>query len=285
MSFKAIDIHPHVISTDEVKYPRDPLGGHQSVWSKERPVSAEQMVKAMDEAGIDKSAVVHASTCYGYDASFLVDSVAAYPTRFTGVCSVDVLAPTGPERIRYWYGKGMRGLRLFTVGSTMTTQSNWLDDPRTNPSWETVEELRIPMCLQVRVPGLPMVKTMVERFPNVKVIIDHLAGAEVDDGPPYAKAAPLFELVKYPNVHLKLTSNNARAVKVGKATAESYFRKVVGEFGSSRIAWGSNYPAATGTLKEILDESKAALSFLPEADQLNIFRRTAQSLYPVLADK
>ena len=26
-------------------------------------------------------------------------------------------------------------------------------------------------------------------------------------------------------------------------------------------------------------------SFLPEADQLNIFRRTAQSLYPVLADK
>jgi predicted TIM-barrel fold metal-dependent hydrolase len=60
---------------------------------------------------------------------------------------------------------------------------------------------------------------------------------------------------------------------------------VVGEFGSSRIAWGSNYPAATGTLKEILDESKAALSFLPEADQLNIFRRTAQSLYPVLADK
>ena len=50
MSFKAIDIHPHVISTDEVKYPRDPLGGHQSVWSKERPVSAEQMVQAMDEA-------------------------------------------------------------------------------------------------------------------------------------------------------------------------------------------------------------------------------------------
>lgn len=285
MSFKAIDIHPHVISTDEVKYPRDPLGGHQSVWSKERPVSAEQMVKAMDEAGVEKSAVVHASTCYGYDASYLADSVAAYPSRFTGVFSVDVLADNGPERIRYWHGRGLRGLRLFTVGSTMTTQSNWLDDPRTFPSWETMEELNMPMCLQVRVPGLPMVKNLLTRFPRVKVIIDHLAGVEVDDGTPYAKAAPLFELAKYPNVHLKLTSNSARSVKNGKATAETFFGKVVAEFGSSRIAWGSNFPASTGTLKEILDESKAALAFLPEADQLNIFRRTAQSLYPVLADK
>ena len=149
MSFKAIDIHPHVISTDLVKFPRAPLGGHPSVWSQERPVSHEQMVKAMDEAGIDKSAIVQASTCYGHDNSYLAEAVAAHPKRFTGVFSADVLADNGPERIRYWVSKGLTGLRLFTVGSTMTTQSNWLDDPKTFPSWETVEELKIPMCLQV----------------------------------------------------------------------------------------------------------------------------------------
>ena len=284
MPFKAIDIHPHVITTDEAKYPLAPLGGNQSLWSKERPVSAEQMVKAMDEAGIDKSAVVQASTCYGHDNAYLADSIAKYPKRFTGVCSVDVLADNGPERIRYWHLRGLRGLRLFTVGSTMTTQSTWLDDPRSVPSWERIAELGWPMCLQVRIPGLAMVKTLVERFPSVRVIIDHLMGAEADDGPPYAKAAPLFELVKYPNVHLKLTSNSVRAAKKGAATPETFFAKVVGEFGSGRIAWGSNYPASTGSLKEILDESKAALAFLPEKDQLNIFRRTAQKLYPVLAD-
>jgi len=284
MSFKAIDIHPHVISTDTVKYPRAPLGGHQSVWSQERPVSAEQMVKAMDEAGVEKSAVVQASTCYGHDNSYLADSIAAYPKRFTGVGSVDVLGGTGPERLHYWHSRGIRGLRLFTVGSTMTTQSTWLDDPRSFPSWETVEKLDMPMCLQVRVPGLEMVKMLVERFPNVRVIIDHLMGVEADDGAPYAKAQPLFDLVKYRNVHLKLTSNSVRAAKKGAATPETFFAKVVGEFGSDRIAWGSNYPASTGTLKEILDESKAALAFLPEKDQLNIFRKTAQKLYPVLAD-
>ena len=284
MSFKAIDIHPHVISTDTVKYPRAPLGGHQSVWSQERPVSYEQMIKAMDEAGVEKSAVVQASTCYGHDNTYLAEAVAAYPKRFTGVFSADVLAGDGPERMRYWVGRGLTGLRLFTVGSTMTTQSNWLDDPRTFPSWEAAEQLNIPMCLQVRVPGLPMVHTLAKKFPRVRIIIDHLMNPEMEDGPPYAKAAPLFELVQYPHVHLKLTSNSTRAAVKGKATPETFFAKLVGEFGASRIAWGSNYPAATGTLKEILNEARVALAFLPAKDQEQIFRKTAQSLYPALAD-
>jgi len=57
-----IDIHPHVIAQDERRYPRAPLGGRQSDWSRERPVSAEQMFAAMDEAGIERSVLVQAST-------------------------------------------------------------------------------------------------------------------------------------------------------------------------------------------------------------------------------
>jgi hypothetical protein len=37
MVSKAIDIHPHIISPDKVKYPRNPLFGIQSKWSAERP--------------------------------------------------------------------------------------------------------------------------------------------------------------------------------------------------------------------------------------------------------
>ena len=57
------------------------------------------------------------------------------------------------------------------------------------------------------------------------------------------------------------------------------------KFGAQRIAWGSNFPASEGALKTIVDESKAALAFLPEEDQDWIFWRTAQALYPALADK
>ena len=47
---RIIDIHPHVISTDETRYPRAPIGGHQSAWSRDRPVSVEQMIVEQDRA-------------------------------------------------------------------------------------------------------------------------------------------------------------------------------------------------------------------------------------------
>ena len=94
-----IDIHPHVISRDEARYPRAPLGGRQSDWSQERPVSAEEMIGAMDEAGIERSVLVQASTCYGHDNSYVADTVAAHPQRFAGVFSVDVLAPSQASRV------------------------------------------------------------------------------------------------------------------------------------------------------------------------------------------
>ena len=50
----------HVINKDGV------FDTHRSA---ERPTSIEAMIEAMDEAGIDKAAIVHSSTCYGYDCS------------------------------------------------------------------------------------------------------------------------------------------------------------------------------------------------------------------------
>ena len=90
---KFIDIHPHVISTDEKRYPRAPIGGHQSDWSRERPISHEQMVVEQDRAGVAKAALVQASTCYGHDNSYVAEAVAAHPERFTGVFSCDILEP------------------------------------------------------------------------------------------------------------------------------------------------------------------------------------------------
>src|SRR6266850_5662585 len=111
-----IDVHPHIIAVDTHRYPRAPLGGHQSAWSRQRPVSVEQLIVEQDRAGIRKAALVQASTCYGHDNSYVADAVAAHPERFTGVFSVDVLAPDAPERMRHWVGKKLTGLRVFVAG-------------------------------------------------------------------------------------------------------------------------------------------------------------------------
>src|ERR1700730_3770656 len=121
MSSRTIDIHPHVIANDAKRYPLAPLGGHQSDWSRTRPVTVEAMIGAMDEAGVDHSALGQASTSSGPDNSYVADAVAARPRRFTGVFSVDVLLPDAPEKMRYWRGRGLTGLRLFTIGSPIAS--------------------------------------------------------------------------------------------------------------------------------------------------------------------
>jgi L-fuconolactonase len=280
-----IDIHPHVISTDTARYPNAPVGGHKSDWSRERPVSVEQMIAAMDQAGIAKSALVQASTCYGHDNSYIGDAVAAHPNRFTGVFSVDVLAPDAPERIRYWVGRKLTGMRLFTAGSTMPNQADWVDDPRSFPAWECAGELGIPVCMQMTVKALPQLVRMLVRFPKVRVILDHLGKPTLSDGPPYTAAADVFELANYGNLYLKLTPRTVAEAQNGKATHATFFPLLVSKFGASRIAWGSNYPASEGTLPELLKVSQSGLSVLPAEDRDWIFARTALVLYPALAGK
>ena len=278
-----IDIHPHAISPDIARYPRAPLGGHQSDWSRERPVTFEQLLAAMDVAGVHKAAIVQASTCYGHDNSYVADAVAAHPHRFTGVFSVDVLAGDAIERIKHWIGRKLTGLRLFTAGSTMPNQSTWLDDPASFPAWEFASSAKLPVCVQMRPPGIPLLERLLERFPDVTVIVDHLGRPALDDGPPWAAAAPVFGLARFPNACLKLTVHNFRDAQKGAGTPASFVEQVVKAFGAERIAWGSNFPASSGSLSELIAEAQAATAGLSAAQRDAIFHGTACRLYPALA--
>jgi L-fuconolactonase len=278
-----IDIHPHVISDDEKRYPPAPLFGKRSDWSQERPCPVEALIAAMDEAGVSRAAVVHSSTTYGFDNSYVVDACARHCERLISVGSVDLLAPNSCESIRLWVERGLAGLRLFTGGSTKEFDPTELEDERAFSAWELCGELGLTMCIQTGPVGLPQVKMLSRRFPTVNIILDHLARPDVLDGPPYENASTLFELADYPNIYLKLTPRIFGDVKRGKASAETFFPKLVGAFGADRLAWGSNFPTSPGALSEILAAAQAGLACLDDEDRSWIFSRTAQKLYPRLS--
>ena len=284
MNVPIIDIHPHIIASDMHRYPRAPLGGHQSVWSEQRPVSVEQLIVEQDRAGIRKAALVQASTCYGHDNSYVADAVEAYPERFTGVFSCDILTPDACDTMAHWMARGLTGLRLFTTGSTMPGQAGWLDDPRSFPAWRKAVEAGLPVCLQMTAEGIPQVENVLHRFPALRLVLDHLARPVQDDGPPYETADSLWRLARFPGVYVKVTERNFLGAKAGRATPETFFGRLVSAFGASRIAWGSNFPASERTLPELLALAKDALGFLTETDREWIFSRTAQALYPALAN-
>ncbi len=280
-----IDIHPHIVSPDTKRYPLTPLGGTQSAWSSERPTSYEMLLKEMDAAGVDKAAIVHSSTAYGYDNRYVADAVAAVPSRFTGVYSIDVLASDAVKTFDYWLARGCSGMRLFTTGSTLPDQAKWFVDPKTYPFWDHAAAKNIPVCMQMKQEGIPLLRQIMDRFPKVTIILDHLSRASFADGPPYAAAAEFFDLAKYKQVYLKVTPINVTPKNWGKATPASFFGKVINTFGASRIGWGSNFPNSVGTLSEILAAARKAFSFAKASDQDWIFAKTAQALYPALAKR
>ena len=280
-----IDTHTHVIATDTKRYPLKPLYGRQSDWSAEHPLDYPDLVKANIAAGVDKAVLVQASSAYAFDNSYVADAVAAHPERFTGVFSIDVVAPDAVEKMKVWMSKGLTGMRIFTAGSTQPEQQTFFADEAAFPAWQCASDNGLSVCMQMQVKGLPLLETVLQRFPKVRVILDHFARAEAAGGPPFASAAPLFALAKYPNVFLKLTHRPIEQSMKSPATPEAFLSKAVKEFGAERIAWGSNFPAAKPPLPDLIAMARKALSFLPPRDQDQIFHKTALALYPALAKK
>lgn len=278
-----VDTHCHIISSDPIHFPAlAPMGGKQSDWSKERPVDSHQMVQSMKAAGVSKSVLVQASTCYGHDSSYVVQGTKDHPEAFIGVFSVDFMDPDAINQVAHWRAKGLDGVRVFIAGHTAHDDSKKLDDPKAFDLWDAISKQEIPVCVQIRSNGLPSLKNLMTRFPKAIVLLDHFARPEMQDGAPYAQASSLFELAKFENLHFKLTTHITRDSKLGASDSASFFKKVVDVFGAKRIAWGSNFPANTGSLKDHLDEALEAAKGLKLSDQEWIFSKTAHQLYPSL---
>ncbi|MFJ8989523.1 amidohydrolase family protein [Streptomyces sp. NPDC102279] len=275
-----VDAHCHIISEDLTRYPKAPIGGKQSEWAATRPVTAEGMISRMDEAGIAQAVLVQATTNYGYDNSYVLDSSRGRPERFVAVGTVDPLRPDAAANLKAAVGEGaLAGVRLFTSGSTVPTQGEWFVAPETFPFWEQAGELNLPVCLQMRLgPATRQLVELLERFPGVTVLLDHIGYPDIAASPARA-GAEVARLAAHPGLHLKLTHRNLERLRDAEERAGDFLGPVVEAFGAERIAWGSNCPAAEQSLPELLALAQGVLAGLPEPDQREIFAGTARRLY------
>jgi L-fuconolactonase len=274
------DTHCHVISPDESKYPRAPLGGKQSGWASSRPVTAEEFVTWMDKAGIGQAVLVQASTAYGYDNSYVLDSCARWPERFVAVGTFDPLEADAPTRLEDATGPaGLAGVRLFTTGSTMSGQGEWFAASETFDFWRAAGELGVTVCLQLRLgAATAQLRSVLEQFPSVAVLLDHLGYPDIAASPS-AAGRQVAELAQYPGLHLKLTHRSLEPLHEAGQQAAEFLDPVVSAFGADRIAWGSNFPAAEQPLAELVDLAAGVLDVLPRSAQEQIFSGTAHRLY------
>jgi predicted TIM-barrel fold metal-dependent hydrolase len=216
----------------------------------------------MDEAGIDRAALVQFTTVYGYDNSYLVDAVAGDRERFAGVCSVDPFWQDSPNELESLVKEqGMAGLRLFTPAGWVEAPE-WPDEPTVRPIVERAMRLQLPIAVQLRPAQIGRLRSLALRFPAATFLVDHLAGVGATADATIEEKLELFSLAELPNVSLKFSTMNLRPPS-GPATAAELLRVCVLQFGAQRLLWGSNYPVSQGQAQPyagLLEEAREALA-------------------------
>ncbi|MBM3460249.1 MAG: hypothetical protein FJX77_17150, partial [Armatimonadetes bacterium] len=107
--------------------------------------------------------------------------------------------------------------------------------------WETAVELGLIVELHIGPNYARQAAEAIRAFPTGTVLIDHLAEPHLGTAPEFAD---VLELAQFDRVYMKLSGLNHFAKDAPLyESARPFTRRVIREFGPSRMVWGSGTPA------------------------------------------
>jgi len=74
------------------------------------------------------------------------------------------------------------------------------------------------LCIIVEFPQVALLPALLERFPRMTVVLEHLGMPQLGNGPPYTAIQPLFDLARFPNCLMKFSTVNIDAAMKGRST-------------------------------------------------------------------
>jgi len=277
-----IDTHAHLISDDLEKYRPQPLSGTLRAGDLDDPMTAERLLREMDRHKVERALLVQRAHVYGYDNSYVADMAARYPDRFRAVAVIDALGPDAGKTADHWIGeRGVAGIRLTEPFKGAGT--DWFASAETERVWASIAGHRAFLCLQLyrwnRIDCIAALPGLLKRYPDVRVMIDHMTSL-VEDGPPdFGFDAALMSLQQNPNVYLKFTTINfSRAMAKGIDTAE-LLAKAVECYGASRLMWGSDVAQSPQSYAEMTGMARSATRAFEEPIRRSLLSGTAGSFF------
>jgi predicted TIM-barrel fold metal-dependent hydrolase len=227
-----VDAHAHIWKKDP-GFP-DPSVTFMSPTSE---VPLRLLRLYMDEHGVGRAVLVQ-PMYPGEDNSLVADAARADPERFAAVCVVDPRLPGAPDRLESWVkDRGCRGLRLRPAfaGEGAAFEQDAL--------WERARKLGVVVSILARMEHVPAIARRAALFPDVQMVVDHLAHPDPSSGP----AAPAFRdflaLAERPNVFVKPTGfHNFSRRPYPHEDCDEIFKVVLDRFGADRLIWGSDFP-------------------------------------------
>ena len=104
-----IDAHVHVWTPDVKRYPL--LAGRRTDEMKPASFTPEQLFEHARPCGVSRVVLIQMSF-YGFDNSYMLDTIERYPGVFAGVAVIDEQASEPAAEMRRLAKRGVRGFRI-----------------------------------------------------------------------------------------------------------------------------------------------------------------------------
>jgi L-fuconolactonase len=232
---------------------------------RDSPLSAEELLLAMDEAGVHRAILVPPSLDDNRN-DLVLGAAQRFPDRFGAMGRLDIELPDARERVSTWCQQpGMLGFR-FSFNDPDGLQT--LVERRMDWLWSQAEESAIPVMLMMWPSELQYADQIAERHPKLKLVIDHLAlHAKTQEPRAFSDLDKLLALARRPNIAVKASSMPGYASDLYPyRSLHPYLRRVYDAFGPQRIFWGTDYTRLPCTYRQSITMFTEEMSWLSTED-------------------
>jgi predicted TIM-barrel fold metal-dependent hydrolase len=277
-----------LLSHDSLPYPI--LDPHVHVWKHQAAfpfadganvpaydATPEMLLALMKTNGVAKTVIIQVIH-YRYDNRYLASVLKQYPRLFHGVCRVDPLDPAAPDHLsKLTEEDGFHGVRLSPAGDA---SGDWIRGPLMVPLWARCAALKVPMTLLLPIGRVPDVQTLVERFPGLTVVIDHMADCPVEHP---EELEMLVALARYPQVFVKISHTwSLSNQSYPWLDAQRLVRRLYDTMGPQRLMWATDWPIAQerASYAQRLSVVREGMGFLNEEDKRWMLNKTVERVWP-----
>jgi L-fuconolactonase len=291
----AVDAHAHVFRPASVS-----TRGVDQLAPAGRDAPVEELLRVMEDAGVDAAVLVPLDTHDGYVADVLRD----HPARFAAVavaraCDLglerDAAGRLGPDALEARRSG-------FPFGALRTSWLGRPGEPAASspalPLLQHLAEQEVVLWTYLPPEQLPLLRPVLDAVPDVKVVLNHFGfcphDMQVDehrrprfsDPFPPSETLEVQRLADYPGVHVMLSGQYALSAEpTPYADLHEITRQLMAVYGPRRTLWASDFPWTRDVpgYAAMLDLVPQALPDLTDEDLGWVLGRTALSLFPTLA--
>lgn len=273
---KYIDAHSHIWTPDTAHYPL--AAGFRRAIMMPASFTVEELQQQMKPAGVNRVVLIQMSF-YGYDNSYMLDTIKRFPGKFSGVAVMDQ-GQQQPERAMAKLKKaGVRGFRIYPKDQRV---DRWLDGKGLHKMFAYGAKERLAMCCLIDTNALPALDKMCTRYPDTPVVIDHICRIGVTGEIKEADVKALCNMAKHKNTTVKISAFYALGKKKPPyLDLAPLIKRVYDAYGPERLMWATDCPfqVVDHTYLDSINLIKNGLDFLSAADKEWLLTKTAERIF------